>query len=443
MIGKNTVAPLLAATIMAGILAPVAPCQQMSSVDRDRVQDMLELISKDVRKHYYDPEFHGVNWDARVAEARKGIKAQTSLGMAFAYVAWTLDGLDDSHTFFLPPQRPIKHTYGFETAMVGDKCFVTRVRPGSDAEAKGMKPGDEVLAFEGRAPTREILWKMDYRFRVLRPQPDLQITLRNPAGQQREVRVAAKIVELKHVTDLTAGSGGMDIWNLVRESETEAHRMRIRSYPVSDDVLVAKLPRFFFDQSEVDGLIDKARKHQALILDLRENPGGAIDTLKYLLGGLFDHEVKIGDRKGRKDLKPEVAKSRGRSVFAGKLIVLVDSQSASASELFARIVQLEKRGVVIGDRSSGSVMEAKHYEYHLGADVVVFFGASITESDLIMADGKSLEHNGVTPDELRLPTAADLAEGRDPVLAYAADRLGAKLTPEEAGKIFPFEWPQE
>ncbi len=443
MIGKLTVAPLLAATIMAGIFAPVAPCQQMSSLDRDRVVDMLELVSKDVRKHYYDPEFHGIDWDARVTEAKKGIKVQTSLGMAFSYVAWALDGLDDSHTFFLPPQRPIKHTYGFETAMVGDKCFVTRVRPGSDAEAKGVKPGDEVLAIEGRAPNRAIMWKMDYRFRVLRPQPDLRVVLRNPAGQQHELQVAAKIVELYRVTDLTAGSGGMDIWNLVRESETEAHRMRIRSNPVGDDVLVAKLPRFFFDQSEVDGLIDKARKHQALILDLRDNPGGAIDTLKYLLGGLFDHEVKIGDRKGRKELKPEVAKPRGRNVFAGKLIVLVDSQSASASELLARIVQLEKRGVVMGDRSSGSVMEAKHYEYHLGNDTVVFFGASITESDLTMADGKSLEHNGVTPDELRLPTAADLAAGRDPVLAYAAASLGAKLTPEDAGKMFPFEWPKE
>jgi carboxyl-terminal processing protease len=443
MIGKISVAPLLAATIVAGVLAPVAQCQQMANLDRDRVLDMLEVVSKDVRKHYYDPEFHGINWDSRVSEARNKIKAQTNLGMAFANLAWALDGLDDSHTFFLPPQRPVKHTYGFETTMVGDKCFVTRVRPGSDAEAKGVKPGDEVLAIEGYAPNREIMWKMDYRFRVLRPQPDLKLALRNPAGQQREVVVTAKIVELKRVTDLTASNDAMDLWNLVRESETEEHRMRIRSNPVGDDVLVAKVPRFFFDQSEVDGLIDKARKHHALILDLRDNPGGAIETLKYLLGGLFDHEIKIGDRNGRKELRPEVAKSRGRNVFAGKLIVLVDSQSASASELFARIVQLEKRGIVIGDRSSGSVMEAKHYDYHLGSDIVVFFGASITESDLIMADGKSLEHNGVTPDELNLPSAADLAAGRDPVLAYAAASLGAKLTPEDAGKMFPFEWPKD
>jgi C-terminal processing protease CtpA/Prc len=121
--------------------------------------------------------------------------------------------------------------------------------------------------------------------------------------------------------------------------------------------------------------------------------------------------------------------------------VLVDAESASASELFARIMQLEKRGMVIGDHSSGSVMEAREHSEQTGTDTAVYYGASVTEWNLIMSDGKSLEHTGVTPDEVVLPSSMDLASGRDPVLAHAAESLGVKISPEEAGKAFPYEWP--
>src|SRR5262249_21621733 len=129
--------------------------------------------------------------------------------------------------------------------------------------------------------------------------------------------------------------------------------------------------------------------------------------------------------------------------FPGKLVVLVDSGSASASEIFARVVQLERRGTIIGDRSAVAVMESIRYSYEAGMGVTVFYGASITDAGVIMTEGKSLDKLGVRPDEVVMPTGADLASGGDPVLARAAQTLGVNVTAEQAGKFFPYEWPKE
>jgi C-terminal processing protease CtpA/Prc len=101
----------------------------------------------------------------------------------------------------------------------------------------------------------------------------------------------------------------------------------------------------------------------SVVLDLRGNPGGSVSVLTKLVGGFFAHDVRIGDRKRRKDSEPQIAKTRGGKAFGGKLIVLVDSRSSSAAEIFARVVQLEKRGVVLGDRSAGAVMEAQFFPH--------------------------------------------------------------------------------
>lgn len=169
--------PILRATRILGslvsVVVAVSAQQQLSNFDRSRAQGMLQVLADDVRKHYYDPKFHGVDWDAKVTEARQKIDHATSFNMAMSNIAAAFDSLKDSHTFLIPPQHTLSVDYGFQYQIVGQRCFVSRVRPKSDADLKGVRAGDEILAIDGYSVNRDDLWKMQYIFSVLRPQPGL------------------------------------------------------------------------------------------------------------------------------------------------------------------------------------------------------------------------------------------------------------------------------
>jgi C-terminal processing protease CtpA/Prc len=377
--------------------------------------------------------------EARFKAAEEKMKQATTLGQIFGIIAQALLDLDDSHSFFIPPMRASRTDYGWRMQMIGDICYVTAVKPGSDAEAKGLKVGDAVLTIDGFTPTRRNLWKMQYSYYALRPRPGMRLVVQGPDGKDRQLDVLAKVIQGPQIFDLVMSSN-IDFNNLMRDQEQDKHLLRSRFKEIGDDLLIWKMQEFGMTKQEVDEAMDKAMKRKALILDLRGNGGGYEETLLRLIGHFFDRDISVGELKRRKETKPLVAKKYGGTIFKGQLIVLVDSSSASAAELFARVIQLEKRGTVIGDRSSGAVMRSKAYQHELGVDIVAPYAVSITDADLVMTDGKSLEKTGVAPDELLLPTGKDMAESRDPVLARAAELVGVKLDAEKAGALFPVEW---
>jgi C-terminal processing protease CtpA/Prc len=235
--------------------------------------------------------------------------------------------------------------------------------------------------------------------------------------------------------------GGHDWYQRQIEADKDAELTKGRLVGFGDELLVWKMPTFMVEPKGVNEAMDGARKYKSLVIDLRGNGGGRLDAVEALVGNFFDHDVKVGDVKTRKEARPIVAKTRGGAgVFKGNLVVLVDSESGSGSEIFARVVQLEKRGTVLGDRTAGAVMASRFYTHRIGQGEFILYGVSVTVQDILMGDGKSLEGAGVTPDEVLLPTAADLAAGADPVLARAASLAGVRLDAAKAGALFPALW---
>ena len=424
------------------MIVEIGGAQSITRLERERAQVMLQSVASDVRRYYYDPKLHGVDWDARVQEAKENIAKAKTREEATLQIAAVLEPLEDSHTIFVPPHDPFPEEYGWRFQMVGNRCYVTHVRPKSDAEAKGLHPGDEILTIEGFAPTREGLPKMQYVIDLLMPRSTLHVELRDNSGKIRRVDLKAKVRQVKALADMDDVTGG-EQWRLRLEHEKERGSARPQYRDIGASLMIMKLPEFLYPSLDAQLMIERASRYGALILDLRGDPGGAEPALQNLVSAVFEGDVKIADRIARDSKKPVEAKSNHRNSFSGKLIVLIDSDSASAAELFARVIQIQKRGIVVGDRSSGMVMEAKYYDHKTGGDPYYLYGTSISSADLVMGDGNSLEHSGVVPDEVSLPTAEDLASGRDPVMARAAALAGVTLSAEDAGKLFPYEWPRE
>jgi C-terminal processing protease CtpA/Prc len=399
---------------------------------------MLSVIKSDIKKNYYDAAFHGVDLEARFKQSDEKLKQAASLNEVLGIIAATVMDLNDSHTYFVPPRRATRVEHGWQMQIIGDKCYVVAVQPGSDAAARGLKPGDRVISVDGFVVTRNNLPSLQYILYLLSPRTAMKIVVEPPQGERRELTVEAKVHEGKTVIDLQTGMAS-DRYDLIREAQTLARLFRHRYYEF-DKVMVWKMPQFDLSDPEVDQLMDKARKREALVLDLRGNGGGNESTMLRMLGNVFDHDVTVGELKRRSETKPIVARTRGKAAFGGKLIVLIDGASGSAAEIFASVIQTEKRGTIIGDRSSGQVMRSKSYEHQLGQNLLVYYETSVTDADVITAGGKSLERVGVSPDERLLPTAGDLAGERDPVLARATALAGMQLTPEKAGTLFPVEW---
>ncbi len=403
-----------------------------------QVTEMLDTIETDIRDHYYDPHLKGLDVASMFARQRQKIANAPSQNEALLDVAAAVASLNDSHTRFLPPQAPYGVEYGWVTQAVGDSaCYVTQVRPGSDAAAKGLRPGDQVLSVNEVALTRQNLNSVEFGYRVF-PQAGLHLVVRATDGTQQTLVPMAKIFPgqayVRH----------SDVMTWLREHAHDFPKDRSR-YHQEGDVLFWKLPDFFVQPADLDGPLDRTRKFATVVLDLRSNPGGSEFALTRLIGGFFDHDVRIGQRAGRKGSELVVAKTRGRKAFEGRLIVLVDSSSTSAAEIFARVVQIQKRGVVLGDRTGGAVMEANVVPHAIAVSptTIATYGVEISEAALTMADGGNLENVGVNPDQRITPTPGDIAASRDPVLARAAELSGLKATSEDAGKIFPFEWPAE
>jgi C-terminal processing protease CtpA/Prc len=395
---------------------------------REYASQMLDEIYRIMTEDYYDESFHGIDLKKRIKEAKDRLKTLEFNWQMYRVPAQVLLELNDSHTFLGLP-RTDNFDYGVRWQMIGGNCFVTNVNRKSDAFKQGIEPGDQILKIGKAVPNRADLWKINFVLYNLDPAKVIELTIRKIDQTEKTVRIAASTTrESKFWNDVFGGQ--------------ETKRDIFKCAELGPEVIACKLYSFVIENKDIDKMMKLAAKYPNLILDMRGNSGGLVSAEEKLLGYFFETEVKIADMVKRSKTEPRMSKpASGDKVYKGKVTVLIDSDSASAAEVTARVLQLEKRAIIYGDYSSGSVMTSIQRRIRLRSITQrdnaqnLSPGMSVTIGDVLMNDGSRLEHTGVTPDKVLLPGSVALQMKMDPVLAYAAIAFGVKLSPIDAGKL--------
>ena len=294
---------------------------------------------------------------------------------------------------------------------------VRRIVAGGPAElSQLLNAGDRIISVgqnEDRPLVDVIGWRLD----------DVVDLIRGP----KSTVVRLEILPLQKGPDASGR-----IISIVRDTirlEEQAAQKSVISVDRGDHVYqigVIDLPTFYVDfdgrssgqadyrstTRDVARLVKELQTENidGLIIDLRGNGGGAL-TEATTLTGLFIEQgpiVQVKDAKGRVRVKHD---SDPTIVYRGPLAVLVDGNSASASEIFAGAIQDYGRGIVIGEPTygKGTVQNLVDLDRYARNKDEKLGQLKFTIAQFFRINGDSTQHKGVVPDIL-LPTARDEAE---------------------------------
>jgi len=400
------------AGVLAGkdLLEPASGASNVA-VARGRMLEVLTDVAALVKDNYYDSTLKGLDWKASVEVARQRIRKADHQGEMVAAISGLLTRLGDSHTYFLPPGRLQPVIFGFQAKAFGEDVRVYQVMRDGPAEAAGLQVGDRIVGIEDFVATRKLIDEEIRYFVYLDPQLTLNLHIARGGEPPRQIVIKGKQPE----------TSSKDFRKEYDEYEKGEEKESVEGNVVLYDngqLAYVRFPTFMVPGYEADSFLKKAKDARAVVLDLRNDGGGREDTMKEMAGHFLPEPTQIGVAISRRKKEDIIAKPKKPNLSA-PLFVLMDSRSASASEIVARILQLKHRATLVGDRTAGKVNRAEFFGGLGGAIWAVPYGVAITISKDVMPDGQELENRGVNPDVPCVPTEADLRSGQDPCLAKA------------------------
>ncbi|AFY59517.1 S41 family peptidase [Synechococcus sp. PCC 6312] len=380
---------------------------------QDSPKALVDEAWQFLNQYYIDPKFNEQDWQSLRTDLLS--RNYSSPDQAYATIQQTLATLGDPYTRFLPPReysQLMRQTQGeqVDVGLVlqedGDILQVAAIVPQSLATKANVKVGDEIVTINGRSTDRLTLERA-------------QTLMKGPAGSA--VKLSVK-----------RGSEKPFMVEIKREGKIDP-TVQYQTFSLAGTpVGYIRLSGFNSTSSQdmaaaVQAL--KKSKVQGFILDLRYNPGGLLDAgidiaRQWLPSGVI---VRIRQQQD----EPQEVRANQTALTNLPLVILVNNNSASASEILAGALQDQKRALVVGTHTFGKARVQAVHEMSDGSALVVTVARYLTPS------GRDIAQQGIIPDvivpespgidqELRLNPQA-IPSPRDPIVAKSLELLATQI----------------
>ncbi len=404
-----------------------------AALDAATRQQAFDFVWSRINEAYVDPHFNGVNWQQVGANHQAQILAAPTDAIFWKSLDMMVAELGDAHTRVLSPRQYANYKdkqtvgTGLSLAPLNGDIVVMAVAKDSTGEKAGIAKGHKLLTIDGMEATD---WWQQQALKARKNS--------TPRAQLNSVKRSFNRGDPEYPKD--------SISVLVERADlTQFEAVLTRGVRPYKDTLTAQiLPSGLgylrltgFDLKllpSVSPVFKQLRDAPALVIDLRGNSGGAVLLATEMMNYLVQGKVMLGKKVTRSGQSPSLLfglvrlgsmqlKLQGvKTPYLAPMVVLVDGDSASSSELFAGSLQNIGRAEIVGESTCGCLLGYLGYANVPGGGAL-----SYSELDMVPTNGRRIEGVGVIPDHAVALSRQDLINGKDRALERAVQVLEARL----------------
>lgn len=359
-------------------------------------------------------------WDTLKKEYVDGDKLNEK-ELFYGALSGMVDAVGDPYTVFMDPklarefEESLTGTFegiGAEIGIREDILTIIAPLSGMPAEKAGLMSGDKVYAINGET-TAGI--KIEEAVRKIRGTKGTDVTLtisRDGIESVEDIIITRGTIVVKSVSTATRGITEGDDTNLT-----------------TDDIFIIEISNFNNDTNKLfNNAVNEAIKlnPKGIILDLRNNPGGYLDTAIEVASEWIEDGIIVTEEFSEENKNEFLSRGRAR-LKDYKTVVLVNQGSASASEIVAGALQDHGKAPIVGMQTFGKGSVQALEEFSDGSSI------KITVAKWLTPNGAYINEEGITPDVEVEMTIEDYENDRDPQMEKAIELLNSPLDKGDLG----------